>query len=94
MTCYPSGSSFTFHCFLDGNVQPAMNFSETRPVCLGGIFCGHCALHMTVLVKSACEYLKMSLTAVVFISNILKAGTHKFQTCFRMGLPNSIWNMP
>lgn len=38
MTCYPSGSSFTFHCFLDGNVQPAMNFSETRPVCLGGIF--------------------------------------------------------
>lgn len=71
-----------------------MNFSETCPVCLGGIFCGHCALHMTVLVKSACEYLKMSLTAVFFIASILKAGTLESRMCFRMGLPNSIWNMP
>jgi len=39
-TCYPGGSSFTFRCFLDGNVQPAMSFSETCPVCQGGFWVG------------------------------------------------------
>lgn len=90
MTYYPSGSSFTFHCFLDGNVQPAMNFLKRVMFVWGVFFCGHCALHMTVLVKSAYEYLKASLTALLFLSKILKAGTRKFRKSFRMGLPDSI----
>jgi len=55
---------------------------------------GHCALHLPVLVSSACEYLQMNLTAVFSVPKGLKAGARKLRKRFRMGLPNSmgVWH--
>lgn len=72
-TCYPSGSSFTFHCFL---ARYELFLTLVLFVVWRGFCWGHCALRMTVVVQSAGEHLQTSLSSLWPIFG--KAGTRQF----------------